>query len=102
MSGAPSDSYAHGLFRTASEGNISRRYKALQRKAAGTLSRPPSAPRKPPASPKRDRVAELLSRGMDFETNRRVHGHHAQSREQAFRDDPQAAWGAGGMSGDWE
>lgn len=64
MSGAPSDSYGHGLFRTSSAGNISRRFKALRRKAAGTLSRPP-CPKKP-ASPKRDEVAELLAQGLEL------------------------------------
>lgn len=66
MSGAPSDSYGGGLFRTASAGNISRRFKAMRRKAAGTLSRPP-CPKRPPAPPKRDEVAELLSQGLEFD-----------------------------------
>lgn len=69
MTGAPSDSHGGGLFRTASAGNISRRFKALRRKAAGALSRPASIlpPKKPPASPKRDQVAELLSQGLEFD-----------------------------------
>lgn len=69
MSGAPSDSYGHGLFRTVSAANISRRFKALRRKTAGALSRPSRnrAPKKAPVPRKRDEVAELLSLGFEFD-----------------------------------
>lgn len=56
MSGAPSDSYGHGLFRTASAGNLSRRWKALRRR--GKL---------PKKLTKRDEVAELLSQGFELD-----------------------------------
>jgi DNA-binding NarL/FixJ family response regulator len=71
MSGAASDSYVGGLFRTASAGNLARRFKARQRTARGQVYRPAGNRqpklRKKPASPKRDQVAELLSLDLDFD-----------------------------------
>lgn len=95
MSGAPSDSYGHGLFRTASAGNLSRRWKALRRKAEGTLSRPPRN-RGPYKSPKRDEVAELLSQGFEFDAIAERMGLTVQAVRKHFdairkRLGPQAA-----------
>lgn len=68
MSGAPSDSYLGGMFRTASAGNIARkclRRQKLARRATAPKPKKESKPRRI-QSPKRDRVAELLSEGLEF------------------------------------
>lgn len=66
MSGAPSDSYLGGLFRTSSAGNIAR--KAAHRRPVHIVSPKPARPPKPrrQASPKRDEFAELLSQDLSI------------------------------------
>jgi DNA-binding NarL/FixJ family response regulator len=69
MSGAPSDSYLGGLFRSCSAGNLARRY-ARQRQLAKQKPTPKPRKQRAPVVPKpfkRDQVAELLSQGLDFD-----------------------------------
>jgi DNA-binding NarL/FixJ family response regulator len=67
VSGAPSDSFLGGLFRTASAGNISRRLKARGRDPWKPVTPKTVKPPKPPKRPaKRDQVAELLSLDMNL------------------------------------
>ena len=70
MTGASSDSYLGGLFRTASAGNIARkclRWRAIARRPRISKPKREPRPRKQPACPKRDEVAELLSQGLEFD-----------------------------------
>lgn len=65
MSGAPSDSYAGGLFRTASAGNMSR---SIKRRQQLGNAKPPSGnkprERKRRATPRLDQFAEHLANGL--------------------------------------
>jgi DNA-binding NarL/FixJ family response regulator len=69
MSGAPSDSFLGGLFRTASEGNIARRGGWKRAKVKAKPAPKPKVARAPYVvpSPMRDQVAEHLSNELDFE-----------------------------------
>jgi DNA-binding NarL/FixJ family response regulator len=93
MSGAQSDSYLGGLFRTKSAANYSRSRKSLKRYHAGIPGfAKPRAKRKPkpaPAPIKRDTVAEHLSNGLEFDqiaermgiTRKAVERHFAKIRK---------------------
>ena len=68
MSGAPSDSYLCGLFRTASAGNIARKFLRARKVAERRAPKPkPKKLPKPIQSPQRDQVAEMLSIGLELD-----------------------------------